>query len=90
MTETETEIAETPDEARQLLDAMIRRRLAYRHELASVAVSAGAPRAAEVVAEVEAGRRPWWPELAPLTPAERLAVYRAISAGSAGRSSDAD
>ena len=87
---TETEIARTPDEARQMLDAMIARRLDYRRELSSVAVSAAVPRAAEVVAEVEAGRRPWWPELAPLTPGERLAVYRAIAAGVAAGSSDAD
>lgn len=85
-----TQIATTPEEVRQQLDAMIARRLDYRRELSSVAVSAAVPRAAEVVAAVNAGRRPWWPELAPLTPGERLAVYRAIAAGVAAGSPNVD
>jgi len=80
----------TVAEAKEQLDKMIARKLNQRRGLCEVAISAGAPRARGIVAEVEAGRFPWWPELAPLTKAERVAVYRAIAAGLAAGSADVD
>lgn len=71
----------TVEEAKAQLDRMIARKVAIRRQLVDVAVQSGAERAATVAADLEARRRPWWPELAPLTPTERAAVYRAITAG---------
>lgn len=73
----------TVEQAKVQLDRMIERKVAARRQLVDAAVQAGAGRAAGVVADLEARRRPWWPELAPLTTAERVAVYRAITAGAA-------
>lgn len=80
----------TVKEAKDELDRMIARKLEGRRGLCEVAISAAVPRARGIVAEVEAGRFPWWPELAPLTRGERTAVYRAIAAGIAAGSSDVD
>lgn len=82
----------TVAEAKEQLDAMIRRKVEARRELVEAAVSAAAPRAVELLAEIKAGRFPRWPELAPLTNGERAAVYQAISAGvaAAGGSLDVD
>lgn len=82
----------TVAEAKEQLDAMIRRKVEKRRELVEVAVSAAAPRAAELLVEIQAGRFPRWPELAPLTNAERAAVYRAVVAGvtAAGGSPNVD
>lgn len=77
----------TVQEAKEQLDAMIARKVKQRRELVEVAVAAAAPRAVEIVAELEAGRFPRWPELAPLTTAERAAVYRAMAAGTAAAGS---
>lgn len=81
----------TVEEAKEQLDRMIARKLEQRRDLTSAAVSAVAARAGEIVAELEAGRFPRWPELAPLTSGERAAVYRAVAAGyAAGRTSHDD
>lgn len=80
----------TVEQAKEQLDRMIARKLDQRRELTSAAVAAAAPRAVEIVAELEAGRFPRWPELAPLTSGERAAVYRAIAAGVAAAGSNAN
>lgn len=81
----------TVEEAKDRLDQMIESKLKQRRELVEVAVSAAVPRARGIVAELEAGRFPRWPELAPLTNGERAAVYRAIAAGvAAGSVTDVD
>lgn len=80
----------TVAEAKEELDAMIKRRVEARRALVEAAVSAAAPEAARIVAEVKAGRFPRWPALAPLTNGERAAVYRALTAGLAEGSSDVD
>jgi len=80
----------TVAEAKEQLDAMIARKVKQRRELVEVAVAAAAPRAVEIVAELEAGRFPRWPELAPLTNGERAGVYRAVAAGVAAARSNAN
>lgn len=81
----------TVAEAKEQLDAMIARKLEARRGLCEAAITAAAPRARGIVAELEAGRFPFWPELAPLTKAERAAVYRAMTAGlSAGSATHDD
>jgi hypothetical protein len=81
----------TVAEAKERLDQMIARKLEQRRDMTEAAVAAVAARAAEIVAELEAGRFPRWPELAPLTNGERAAVYRAVVAGhAAGRTSNVD
>lgn len=83
----------TVAEAKEQLDAMIRRKVEARRELVEAAVQAAAARAVELSTAIQAGRFPRWPELAPLTNAERTAVYRAILAGvdaAAGGTLDVD
>lgn len=63
------------------LEAKIRRQVDQRRELCAVAVSAAVPQAAGIAAALNAGGRPWWPALAPLTKPERAAVYRAVVEG---------
>lgn len=81
----------TVADAKQQLDAMVQRKLEQRRKLADAALVAGVADVDRVQAELEAGRRPWWPELAPLTTAERATVYRSIVAGlAAGKVADHD
>lgn len=80
----------TVEEAKAQLDAMVARKIERRKTLVEAAVTAAIPQAAVIVAQLEAGQRPWWPALAPLTTGERAGVYRAVAAGAAGSSSDVD
>ena len=80
----------TVAEAKQQLDAMVARKIERRRALVEAAVAAAVPQAAGIIAQLEAGQRPWWPALAPLTTGERAGVYRAMAAGAAGSSSDVD
>jgi len=80
----------TVEEAKAQLDAMIERKLATRRALVDAAVKAGVGQLSRVLSDLDEGKRPWWPELAPLTGGERGAVYRAMAAGAAGSSDHVD
>lgn len=80
----------TVEEAKAKLDAMIEQKVRQRRDLVEAAVAAAAPRAVEIVADLQAGRFPRWPELAPLTNGERAGVYRAVEAGVAAARSSAN
>lgn len=78
---------EQVEQAARDLEANVKRQVERRRGLLEAAVTAAAPMALGIVSELEAGARPWWPELAPLTTAERAAVYRAMAAGTAAAGS---
>lgn len=68
-------------EAQQLLEATVARRVAVRRNLCAAAVQAAAQDAERIVQDARAGKRPWWPALSPLTPAERVTVIHSLAAG---------
>lgn len=80
----------TVEQAKAQLDAMIERRVEGRKALVDAAVRAGVKRLSRILSDLDEGKRPWWPELAPLTGGERGAVYRAMAAGAARSTDDVD